>query len=175
MPDPTDDIFWYNLHMETLDNFERERITWRKTIERLKRDIAGLREELHDTRVRVLNANGLNGSGHHGGMNGSYEDGDKVFTDQAIIEQARAKLRELSVVSPGKEPGNPFDKPSPSNVDGVKLKRSAISRQPSQEASSRSHSQGPRVTISDSAVETIGESSAETSMSMSLQVFRLSC
>jgi len=186
-PDPTDEIFWYNLHMETLDNFERERTTWRKMIEKLQRDMNALREELHQTRARVMRfepsanvagmplgyTNGVNGGG--AATEAGHKDMDKVFTDDAIIQQAHQKLRELSVVSPDKQVGNPFDRPSPTQLDGVTIKRSAMSRQASyekrgggqagQQQQQQSEGLGRRVTISDLAAETISEIAADPGMS----------
>lgn len=171
-PDPTDEIFWYNLHMETLQNFERERTMWRRMTERLTKEMEKVRLELQQTRARAvrgelqlpqLRRSAAGGDRMASTGNGLAEQGiqeeDKVFLDRQIMDQAHAKLREISVMSPAKEVGNPFDKPSPTQVDGVTFKRpSALSQQPSQEESGRDRSQSSRkVTISNAAADTISE------------------
>ena len=182
-PDPADEIFWYNLHMETLDNFERERLTWKKMIERLQRDMNALREELHLTRARVMrfepSANGVGMAYTNGSGAAEGKDMDKVFTDDAIIQQAHQKLRELSVVSPDKQVGNPFDRPSPTQLDGVTIKRSAMSRQTSYETAGRPQQQqqgegmARRVTISDLKAEEISEIAADPGVYSSFCPFHL--
>jgi hypothetical protein len=151
-PDPEDKIFWYNLYMETIDNHDRERSSMGKAIRQLKKEVETLKNELHDTRSRIVRA----GNGY---MDRTIEEDsdDKTFTTQAIINNANAKLREFSVVSPERERGNPFDKPSPTQLDGVKIRNKSVGMSSRDKSSSRGPSLSRRVTIADETAVTIDE------------------
>lgn len=99
-PDPTFDTFWYSLHLETLENFDRERLTWRKMTDRLRQDIASLKADLAAVRAasQQNNSNPRQDSAFYGSANG--RENDKVFFDEGIANMANEKLREFSVVSP---------------------------------------------------------------------------
>jgi len=134
--------------------------------ERLTKEVEKVRQELQQTRARIVRGEAQlppQSQRSTGGSNTLTEQGiqedDKIFLDQQIIDQANARLREISVKSPSKEAGNPFDKPSPTQVDGVTFKRlSASSRQTSQEESSREKSQASRkMNMSNPAMYPISE------------------
>jgi len=138
--------------------------------ERLTKEVEKVRQELQQTRARAVRGElghlaphterqRFSGSGGAGNdVNVLAEEGiqedDKIFLDKQIIDQAHARLREISVLSPAKEIGNPFDKPSPTQVDGVTFKRPntapSSNQQPNRDELTRSQSHSTRkATISN--------------------------
>jgi len=125
--------------------------------ERLTKEVEKVRQELQQTRARAVRGEMQlpriqKSTGSGAGNNILAEEGiqedDKIFLDRQIIDQANAKLREISVLSPPKEIGNPFDKPSPTQVDGVTFKRpSAQAHQLSQEDSRSQSSRKVNIAI----------------------------
>jgi hypothetical protein len=142
--------------METIDNHDREKTSTAKAMRHLRKEIESLKQELHDTRSRIVRA----GNGYIA----EEEADDKTFTTQAIINNANAKLREFSVVSPEQERGNPFDKPSPTQLDGVKIRNKSVGLSSRDKSSSRGPSLSRRVTIADETAVTIDEPNGDTRM-----------